>query len=420
MCGIVGVVYGPDGPGVEKWTPSEAAELMFPNVVHRGRHAWGWVHNLDNEKFQLRKWGEEATDENIKKLRNDHELGIPDDSLFWIGHVRHATHGPETVMVNNHPIIHGDWVGVHNGIVYNYREILKKTGRQHKKAEVDSEAIFAAIDKYGLDDGLKQLDALAAFVTFDRKDPETVYFGTTNPANPLIIAQSKGGAWYFASELHILEFLDMEWAEQPFILKDSELFILNKGLEYDYRKYEGYKHTYYNSSFNSGSLYNRKLWWMEDDDEVLFESESDAAAAANEYLKNHAELQCCLCAWEGDDGDLGLGGDCPQCQAPFECLIDISSNRLLLDEIEEKEDRPDGVEHLEHEGLKFSKVIENGKVYFLADSGELMDEARFKTYLEVRALFERSPDTDDESIRITASKAIEGYKGGDDELVVSD
>lgn len=233
MCGILGVIYGPGGPEAEQWTPSESAELMFPNIVHRGKDAWGWMHLKGDEKsIQLRKFAEPAT-EGLDKLNPQHRFGIPNDARWWIGHVRLATHGTNQYTHNNHPIVHGDIMGVHNGICYNYSRVLAQTGRQHKKAEVDSEAIFAAIHKYGIASGLDVVDALAAIAFVDRQEPNVVYLATAD-ANPCVVAKSKGGAIYFASESWILEELNVEWDEAPWMLDDYTLVTIVDGVQESY------------------------------------------------------------------------------------------------------------------------------------------------------------------------------------------
>ena len=338
MCGIVGVVYGPNGAAAEDWTPAEAAELMFPNVVHRGRDAFGWLHTKADGHIQIRKFAESAT-AGLDKVREDHRFGIPKDAKFWIGHVRFATHGHQSYTHNNHPIVHGDIMGVHNGVCYNYSKVLEDTGRQHKKAEVDSEAIFAAINKYGVVPGLDQLDALAAVVFINRQDPSKVYFATCD-ANPLILARSKGGATYFASESWILDALGIEWDEEPWKMDDYTLHVIENGVAGEYVQYadpkekqrSGYGSNWY-GSYNTNtprtSSYGGGTGGYASRTYGTISSEPDDGYPALEYdpqtgrmtapgaepastFIDEVDLECLNCNWGGDEWEAEMG-ECPLC-----------------------------------------------------------------------------------------------------------
>jgi glucosamine 6-phosphate synthetase-like amidotransferase/phosphosugar isomerase protein len=69
--------------------------------------------------------------------------------ISFIGHCRLKTKGTETNNVNNHPIVCGDVVGVHNGMISNddrIFEIYTKVIERH--GHVDSEVIFALINHF--------------------------------------------------------------------------------------------------------------------------------------------------------------------------------------------------------------------------------------------------------------------------------
>lgn len=64
------------------------------------------------------------------------------NSIFF-GHTRFKTHGANTIN-NAHPFSFNDVIGVHNGVICNYKEISS----EYKHApEVDSECIFLAISQ---------------------------------------------------------------------------------------------------------------------------------------------------------------------------------------------------------------------------------------------------------------------------------
>lgn len=335
MCGIVGVVYGPNGSKAEKLTPSKAAISMFPNVEHRGKDAFGWMHRKPDGNIQLRKFAQNASS-GLENLEPSHRFGIPDDAEWWIGHVRLATHGSPSFTHNNHPIVHGDILGVHNGICYNYGTVLNETGRQHKKAEVDSEAIFAAIDHFGIFKGLDKVDALAALVFVDRTNPDVVHLATCD-ANPLIIGRTKTGATYFASESWILEELGLEWDEDGlWMMGDFTYMKIVDGVQGDYvqwadpkkKSFSGYKSysSYGYGSYHGGytgpasevvydsrERYNE--WGYDEVNDEWYDPTTgrmgSGPLAAGSVL-GPDEVECLSCNWDGPEYECE-SGECPQC-----------------------------------------------------------------------------------------------------------
>jgi len=62
-----------------------------------------------------------------------------------LGHNRVPTKGTPENNNNNHPIVTGNVVGVHNGVIRNDDAVFKKFPNIKRVGEVDSEAIFAAL-----------------------------------------------------------------------------------------------------------------------------------------------------------------------------------------------------------------------------------------------------------------------------------
>jgi glucosamine 6-phosphate synthetase-like amidotransferase/phosphosugar isomerase protein len=70
---------------------------------------------------------------------------IGDDTVCVLGHTRMPTKGSRWRNVNNHPLVAGHVVGVHNGIIVNDDRIFAHTGLP-RSGEVDSEVIFRLQD----------------------------------------------------------------------------------------------------------------------------------------------------------------------------------------------------------------------------------------------------------------------------------
>lgn len=198
MCGIFGIQYGPGGPEAEEFTPADLARILFPAIVHRGPHAYGWM-SWDGDNIDVFKWEGRADSE--EAFENCDSL--PSNAKWFVGHVRWATHGSTDDMRNNHPLVHGKVVGVHNGIIRNYEEILAETGREDPETEVDSEAIFAAINKWGVRPGLLKIrgDMAIAFTNSDRPELLTL---ARSAGRPMVYVRTKAGSTIFASEEKVI------------------------------------------------------------------------------------------------------------------------------------------------------------------------------------------------------------------------
>jgi predicted glutamine amidotransferase len=89
-------------------------------------------------------------------------------SSAFIGHNRASTRGA-TNAVNAHPFEYGDIVGAHNGTLdYSSHKALEEA--LDEKFDVDSQAIFAAIDRLGIENTVPLLQGAWALVWVDMKD----------------------------------------------------------------------------------------------------------------------------------------------------------------------------------------------------------------------------------------------------------
>ena len=103
-------------------------------------------------------------------------IAVPSTTRQALVHVRDYTKGHPTIAANNHPVRHGSVVGIHNGIISNDEELFAGHDMERHEPEmtVDSEAIFALVDRYGTrTDVLEQLVGAMAAAWIDERDPSS-------------------------------------------------------------------------------------------------------------------------------------------------------------------------------------------------------------------------------------------------------
>lgn len=114
-----------------------------------------------------------------------------------IGHNRYATTGAITKK-NAHPFEIGDLIGVHNGTLTN-KHVLD----QGYKFDVDSQALYNHIDKFGLQEAIDKIGGAWALVWWNSVQ-NTLNF-LRNKERPLYMSYEEGGdAVFWASEKWML------------------------------------------------------------------------------------------------------------------------------------------------------------------------------------------------------------------------
>lgn len=190
MCGIAGASINP----AENIDTSKLATALLLGIEERGQHATGvaWT-------------GAEPTDTWILKdavpasdfVTSAH---VPHDAATFIAHTRWATKGAVQNNDNNHPIDVNGIVGIHNGCIWNDDDIFEALGTDKRIAQVDSEAIFAALLHTGLPpvEVLPTLKGSAAIAWYDLSDPHVLHLSRVS-SSPLVLGHTEGGSLIFAS-----------------------------------------------------------------------------------------------------------------------------------------------------------------------------------------------------------------------------
>lgn len=155
MCGIYGIVKFDGTEFKNNLLRIILKKLAIASKI-RGRDATGYAFGNEDaiNIFKHNVYANQFTQlENYKRVVRDNmpssgKLGWP---YAVIGHTRHKTQGSPLNPDNNHPIRTGSIVGVHNGMIYNDDEVFdwlkeESKGEVKRIAQVDSEAIFAAVN----------------------------------------------------------------------------------------------------------------------------------------------------------------------------------------------------------------------------------------------------------------------------------
>jgi glucosamine 6-phosphate synthetase-like amidotransferase/phosphosugar isomerase protein len=168
----------------------------------RGRDATGMVITTERGRMGVMKAPitspEFINSPNFSKTMQENPVSV-------IGHVRFATTGTPRRNENNHPIVAGKIVGVHNGVICNVKELTEDYDL-NRAAEVDSEVVFLLLDRIKkLDHSsikrmLSLLSGTYTLVFQSIKEPNKIWL-VKGPERPLVLGfDSRLQTTWFASE----------------------------------------------------------------------------------------------------------------------------------------------------------------------------------------------------------------------------
>ena len=194
MCGIGALVLGKKKRSKKEFRLiRESFEDLMVATQVRGRHATGaFVVNKSGIKFYKVPLpaSQAIKQEGWMKLMGD----INEETVAVVGHVRFATQGDPDENENNHPILNGNIIGVHNGIITNDDEICTEHPYDE---EVDSAAIFALFAAHSrksrlstgsIAKSLEELEGDFAIIAADTRRKDSIFLAR-DASRPLVFSK---------------------------------------------------------------------------------------------------------------------------------------------------------------------------------------------------------------------------------------
>lgn len=211
----------------ERLDAGEIAAIMFPDMVRQGPHAYGWMSY--NEKTNVISYDKYVGRSDTAEAYKNVLYGVDPKAKWMVGHTRFATHGNPEDLRNDHPIPHGKIIGVHNGVLSNHEEILALTGREDPKTVVDSEAIFAAVNKWGPTKGLRRVHGNMVAIYANRERPHVLHIARTHGRQVTIGITTRGNL-IWASDKSTLELLQPDIKFVRFTtISENRLILIRDG-----------------------------------------------------------------------------------------------------------------------------------------------------------------------------------------------
>ena len=200
MCGIIGAM--------SSWSFSDDDKHILDNMFYldvlRGKDSSGAI--FYNAAQQETAWFKQVGLPD--KLEDAEGYKTAWNGMFhsFIGHNRRATTGGVSVE-NAHPFQKNNIIGVHNGTLYRadvdrLSAMLTAGDVKELQGTTDSEILYAAINREGIEAAWKEVDGAVALAYFDT-DAKAIYL-ITNGKRPLCYWRGLHERVFFASEPWIL------------------------------------------------------------------------------------------------------------------------------------------------------------------------------------------------------------------------
>ena len=205
MCGIAG--FSISDKDHRHINCRKLAKALALQIQRRGTDATGVAWSQQDEDGSLGIWYMKDAIAASQFVESMDQMATFTRSA--IIHTRYATKGSPENNNNNHPIVVGETIGIHNGGIRNDDEIIAKVGTG-RTAQVDTEAIFRLIDATDKPtEVLHELKGSAAIAWFNVNEPTVLNVGRIR-TSPLFIGSTIGGSMVFASTEEMLRTAAMQ------------------------------------------------------------------------------------------------------------------------------------------------------------------------------------------------------------------
>ena len=244
MCGISGIAAWKE-TRLSQSAATSALDLFFRLSQRRGKEAAGLAVRTPRSLSLFKRpmnAGRMIKTEGYRGYIAKHFVEVPSGPeglsgpFATIGHARLVTNGRHGIATNNQPVVAGNAVAVHNGIVINDADLWRKHGDLVRRAEVDTEIIPSLLTKF-LADGEDLVSATRRLYEEIQGEANIAVLFSDSPA--LLLATNTGsiyvakglesGLLAFASEKPILEAFLKRHAEFASALGQHEILHVSAG-----------------------------------------------------------------------------------------------------------------------------------------------------------------------------------------------
>ena len=208
MCGILGITTKKEYP---RQGLKEMAEILLKLSESRGKEAAGFAVKR-KESIDVLKMPFGANDFLKSSAYKKFSESAFNGASSVIGHSRLATHGTELNNDNNQPVVKGNAVCVHNGIIANDADLWRKYPQLKRNYQVDTEVFLALLQLFLSETGSIDQAVIKTFETIEGSASVAVLF---NNRDIILLATNTGSLYFFnncakdtfvfASERYILE-----------------------------------------------------------------------------------------------------------------------------------------------------------------------------------------------------------------------
>jgi predicted glutamine amidotransferase len=282
MCGIAGVhFFNSKKTSFKTWEKEMLVNELLLGIEHRGTDATGIATIRGNGDIWIEKAELEAK-EFVK-----HRTSLDKRVKTILLHTRYATKGHQSNNLNNHPVVNDNAVITHNGHIRNDDDVFKENSDLNRTAEVDSEAIAALFNKYGVEKAhlaLQELEGGFAIAAIDQRIPTALVLakGKTSP----LTYYKNNDFIVWASESRVIEIafdkvnssLGVKFGDVDY-LKEGEILYMDHGkmenLEFKVKETPFVFKSHNYTGTTPANNYRKKHFWNdwdkedEDDNKIL-------------------------------------------------------------------------------------------------------------------------------------------------------